>query len=741
MANTDGDTIVRFVHGGHTDGAAAFRLVTRRWRLVLACALAGAAAAAGLCQLLPTRYASAAILMLDPLSQQRSGTNISSSSLLPPSEEMVRKNEMALIRSRQLAEQVIEDLDLEQDPEFNQTLRPPSAMKIALRHAQQVVNQGIGLLGLFNGPAAQPVAGSERALVVDEFLRRLDVTSTDASRIIELRFSSSSPAKAARIAQAITNQAILWTASHFATQAKATSQSLEADIAALNLKIRDAEQKIETIRREHGSLPAADLQVLTQNIFNLNIQIGNASGERAASEARLAQLQAARAAGRVDTLPAVLASLLVQRLQAEAAQLSAKVDGQAALYEGTSGKTIEVRAALQSLRAQIGLEVARIAASYESDAAMAMAKEAALLGMLGRLKDQMAKARTAEVDVRMYEREADVSRTLLNRLVAQLTTEQAQMDRSPPGGQIISDATVPRAPSFPPTMPLIGAGFILFATAGSGLAVLLERRDDAIRSTAQLRDITTAKVLGAIPATGKPLTRRRPPPAVLVLTEPVSMFVDSLRAVWLRLEHVIPQAAKTILITSSVAGEGKSAIAVSLARMLAASGRSIAIIDADLRAPKVHGMLGLRRSPGLANLLEGDGTLDDALQRDEASSAFVVAAGTTLRSPVELLGSPAMVQLLNDLAARFSFVIIDSPPVLAVPDTGVLALLADATVMAVRWGNTRGVTFSLALQHLQDLDVSVQGLVLTMVDPRQYAQCGYVTDEISSGTRLVYYAA
>jgi receptor protein-tyrosine kinase len=289
-------------------------------------------------------------------------------------------------------------------------------------------------------------------------------------------------------------------------------------------------------------------------------------------------------------------------------------------------------------------------------------------------------------------------------------------------------------------VPLVGAGFILFATAGSGLAVLLERLDDTIRSTAQIRAITTAKVLGATPAVGKSLTLRQPP-AVLVLTEPVSMFVDSLRAVWLRVEHASPKTAPRILITSSVAGEGKSAIAVSLARMLAASGRSIAIIDADLRAPKVHRMLGLRRSPGLANVLEGDVALDDALQRDEASSAFVLPAGTTLRSPVELLGSPAMVQLLSDLAARFSFVFIDSPPILAVPDTGVLARLADTTVMAVRWGSTRSLTFSLALQHLYDLEINVPGLVLTMVDPGQYARYGYVMGQTTPDTRQVSRAA
>src|SRR3954453_13955715 len=139
MANMYGDSTVRFVQGGHADEATAAQLVARRWRLVFICELIGAAAAGILCHLLPVRYASSVTLMLDPLNEQRRDMNVGSSTLMPPSEEMVRKNEMALIGSRQLAERVIEDLGLERDPEFNPVLRTPSAMKATLRHAQHVM--------------------------------------------------------------------------------------------------------------------------------------------------------------------------------------------------------------------------------------------------------------------------------------------------------------------------------------------------------------------------------------------------------------------------------------------------------------------------------------------------------------------------------------------------------------------------------------------------------------------------
>lgn len=740
MGKPDSGVFLRSVNLDDTSRPAAVAMAMRRWKLVIGCGLVGAASAAALCQILPIRYASSVTLMLNPISQQRGSTDTGPSSLMPPSEEMVRKNEMALVRSRQLAEQVVQDLNLQNDPEFNLTLAPPSAMKIAVQHMQTFLGKLLAALGQPRVPATEVTPASQRALTVDTLLSRLDVTATDASRIVEIRFSATTPAKAAQIAQTIAEHARDWSAGSLTASAKASTQSLDAAIATLNLKIRDAERHIEAILQEHGGLPAANLSVLAQNIANLSTQIGNAAGERAASEARLAQLRAARASNQVDALPAVLGSLLIQRLQAQAAELTAKAAGQAAMYDGRSGKAIEVRAELNALHAQIDQEVNRIAASYESDVAGARSKEATLSRMLEVLKTQLAESRAAAVDVKMYEREVEIHRTVLARLVTQLAAQTGQIDSDPRGGEIISNATIPRSVSFPPRMPLIAAGFMLFATAGSGLAVLLERRNNGIRSMAQLRDLTTAKVLGAIPRTGKSLLLSRPAPAGLVLSEPTSRFADSLRALWLRLQYAGPDPVRLVLITSAVAGEGKSAMTASLARMLAASGRSIVLVDADLRAPKVDSMLGLQLSPGLANLLEGDADLEEVLQRDRVSSAFVIPAGTTQRSPVELLSSPAMTRLLHDLSARFSFVLIDSPPVLAVPDTGILARLADTIVLAVRWGSTSSPTFSAAMQHLEDLDVNVHGLVLTMVDPKEYSENGYIGGGLYSGARNSYYA-
>src|SRR5258708_15626415 len=401
---------------------------------------------------------------------------------------------------------------------------------------------------------------------------------------------------------------------------------------------------------------------------------------------------------------------------------------------------VAARAELADFRAQINREIAKIATSYTSDLALAQAKERALREMVDRARTELSKATGSEVDVRAFEREADAHKSLMTQLVTRFADIQAQIQGKGPEARIISMATVPRSPGFPPKMAITAAAVLIFATGGTILAVLLERRDESIRSTAQLRLMTTARVLGAVPAVKGAGRQQRSPPA-RVLAERTSMYVEHLRAVWFRIDHSRTAEAKTLLITSSVPEEGKSCIAASLARLLALNARRVVLVDADLRHPSVHRELGLKRSPGLAEVLEGAASLDDVMQLDAASGAFIVAAGSSVSSPADILESPKMRHILEALSAQFDAVILDSPPLLAVHDAGILARQVDMTVMVVRWGATKETTFVAALQRLHDLDVPVSGVILSMVDRKKYGRYGYPGGDMLPARMEKYYSS
>ncbi|HXT82317.1 MAG TPA: polysaccharide biosynthesis tyrosine autokinase [Acetobacteraceae bacterium] len=713
------------------------QVMRRHWRLIAAVAVAGALAALLLCKLLTPLYASRVTILIDPRAPQRTATSIDPLSFLPPSEESVRKNEIAIIRSRGLADTVIKNLRLDEDPEFNPALRRPSFLRRAAEAGKNALTIVEGWIGWTRSKPPQLVDGHGR--VIDTFLSLLGATATDASRVIDIRFYAEQPERAAQIANAIAQRFIQDRGDQELNRAQMATESLESEISTLNLKIRDTEHKVERMRTEHGVLPAADLKVITEQLSDLNKQMVSSASDRAAAKAKLDAVQAAIASDQIDSLGGILNSLLIQKLEEQVARTAADIAGMSAVFGDKYPKVIQAKAALTGLRSQVMAEATKIAASYRSDLAAAQAKETMLRGMIETAQNELAKANVSEVDVRALEREVDSSKALLSQLVLRLNDTRAQMNRSGPGARIISPATEPRFPSFPPTFPIVAVAFILSATGGTIFAGLLARRDRSIRSTMQLRQMTALRVCGATPLIDH-ISRTPLLPANRMLSRQSPMFIENLRSIWLQIDHARHDNDRTVLITSAIPGEGKSSTATSLARLLALDGRSVLIVDADLRYPAVHRIFGLRQSPGLAEVIM-DGTEPAvAIQRDPASGAAVIAAGSASESPAQILGSPRVSETLARLSRQFDTVIIDAPPILPVPDAALLALQADMTLMVVRWGSTKATTVTMALQRLRSLNIAVSGVIMTMVDQRSYVQDDDPDSDIFSRAAMKYYA-
>jgi len=726
------------------DEVATMAALRPRWRLIAGLVIAITTLTYLVCELITPLYATKAIVMIDPREVKRAASSADQTPM-PPSEETVRKNEIAIIRSRSLADAVIARLSLDRYPEFNPALRSTFWLHdVAEEFGSLRARVTSALLSLLSPgePARRTFRfpqerASER--VVDAFLDRLGTTSTDASRVIEIRFLSEDPERAALIANTIADEYVLYKSHLEIAEARSAAQNLDQSVEELNRKIRDSERAIEEMRSERGLLPTANVKVIIDQFAEVNRQLGAATGERVNAQGWLAELRSARGTTNPDSAASVLGSQLIQRLQAEAALLAAKIAEMSANFGDSHPKMIEARAQLKDLRAHIDSEVAKITTSNQNALIVATAKETQLRRELELLKSQVAKANSSEVDLRAMERETEANRTLQSKLVARLNEAKAQIGVQSPAAWIISKATVPRSSSFPPKLALVGAAFLISATAGMILSVLLDRNDRSIRSMAQIRSLTRARVLGAIPMIRRKRSDRASPQSQ-ILAGRRSLFEENLRSVWFQVDSATPSPAKTMLITSSVSGEGKSTVAVSLACMLAFAGRRVVIVDADLRRPNVHRMMRLPKSPGLAEVIAGEKELEEVLQVDSASGAYVLTAGALVSSPADILESPKLQQILVALSVDFDAVIIDSPPVLAVYDAGVIAQHADTTIMVVRWGDTKTATFVTALRRMSDLNIPVKGIVLSMVNSEKYGLYGYPDAEIFSPGLRKYYS-
>ena len=694
----------------------------RRWRMVAGIVVLGLLATYLLCSMLTPLYTAMTSIMIEPREPKQPMSSTDPEAALPPSEETIRKNEMALMQSRNLADAVVTRLSLDQLAEFNGDLRSPSALTVWLRGQLDSLLPKLGLQPqLLKATNAESTRkdGHERA--VETFLGRLGTASTDASRVIEIRFLSEDPARAAQVANAVASEYISQKLNEAQDEASFATKLFEQNTRDLNEEIRDGERIIEEMREKHGLVTGSNGGMIVQRLSDVNQQLAAAVNERMLAEARLEEVQSAHG-GAAAAL--VRDSLLIQRLRADAAQVAGKIAEMSAVYGETHPELIGARAELKDLQGRLDVEVAKIVASYKDAVTVARAKEASLQQELQTTEDLAAAANTSEVDIRAADRVVETKRALLTQLVAKLTDAKAEINLRGREARVISRATVPELPSFPPRLAMLAAAFLFSGTVGTIFALLLERNDESVRSLAQIRQLTSGRVLGAIP-TVKRLPQAR------VLVEQRSEFVENLRAVWFQINQST-QPAKVLLFTSSVSTEGKSTVVACIGRILALSGRRVVIVDGDLRKPTIDRILGLRRSPGLAELITGKAELADVLQTDPRSGAWVITAGMPHSSPAELLQSPRMRQIFASLSTQYDVVILDSPPVLAVHDANLLAAYADKTIMIVHWGATKIATFMSAIRRLSDFDVSVDGVVLSRVDRKRYRTYGSPDSEIFS---------
>ncbi|MFP3461281.1 polysaccharide biosynthesis tyrosine autokinase [Arthrobacter globiformis] len=301
---------------------------------------------------------------------------------------------------------------------------------------------------------------------------------------------------------------------------------------------------------------------------------------------------------------------------------------------------------------------------------------------------------------------------------------------------VIKPATAPTEPSSPNTKLNLLLGFIVGLSLGTGAAVLRTSLDNRVRGEEDVRQITDAPILGGISfdqdATKKPL---------LTQTGPQSPRAESFRQLRTNLQFAnVSGQAKTVLVTSSVPGEGKSTTGTNLAIALAEAGQAVCLIDADLRRPMVSEYLGLNGGAGLTTALVGAADVNDLLQPWGEDQLYVLASGQIPPNPSELLGSEAMKDLLLRLESAFDAIVIDAPPLLPVTDAAVLSQHVGGVVLVVGSQKLRQQDLEKSLNALNMVGSNLLGVVLNRLpvkgpDAYTYSYYGAAPEPRSSSRR------
>jgi len=642
---------------------------------------------------------------------------------------MTNETEAAILTSRELAAKAVERLNLVNNPLYNPDLLPKK--KGLLSAIFDPITEAL-FGGAGPSPEAAGIAPEEkrRELVqatIDKYLRALTVTASDRSRVLALQFVSPD----ARVAALGANTtAELYILDQLAAKGETTSRAsdwLKQHVEELHERVIESEQKLEDYRRQSGIIDTGGASVYQSQLGRLDEELVLARTKLAESEARAQQVQGLVKSGNLDTAAAVLDSKIIQSLTDQEAQVSRKLAELKTQLKDTHPQVKLTEHELADIKGKISSEVEKIAANLNNELAIARVRAANLAGQVADMQRKVGQQNESEVTLRSLESEVKANKTIYETLNARLKETNIQQDASmqQPDARIISRATVPGTPFYPRRDLMILAALVVSAALGMALALVVEYLDSGFRSLSQVESLTGMPTLALVPKL-KDVAGENARAHQIAVERPNSSYGEAIRTIrtGLLLSH-LDHPPRTVMVCSSVPGECKSSVALSLACAAARSTQKAIIIDCDLRHSSLHNYLGRPNKIGITDYLAGQASLEDVVEIDPHSGVHFITAGSRAPNPVDLLGSQEMRKLLTRLSSLYDLVVIDSPPLLPVSDAMVLARAVDKTIFLIRWEKTKRETALSGLKLLIEAGANIAGIALTQVDVRKHATYDY----------------
>jgi succinoglycan biosynthesis transport protein ExoP len=590
------------------------------------------------------------------------------------------------------------------------------------------------------GREIDPATGELNA-VARNLARRLTVEQVGQSYVISLGVLSENPVKAAHIANGMADEYLVSQVEAKYAAADRAIEWLRGRIDELRGQVLEAEAKIVEYRTQNQLVNTEADNPLTLQFLQLNTQLALAQAQRAEAEARLTRARGMLDSGGIQTAASVLTSPLMDSLRAQETELIRKLADMSSVYGQNHPQMVNARSEIGSVREKMLDEVNRIVDELENQVSVAAARERELQNNMSRLQGEAARVDLAGVELSALQGEVDTNRQLFQTFLARFREIIEQQGMQEADAKILSPAEPPNAPSQPKIVLLTLIAFGASIVIGILLVFVIERWDAeyGFRSADEIQAALGVRALALVPD----LSRRETQGIAAedyILQKPNSAYAEALQRIRTGLFLLDgEQPPKTVLITSSVPLEGKSSIAASLARQSARSGLKVILIDADLRRPRLHEVIGLPNQNGLSEVLTGRANPESAIKRDEKSGLDFLPAGIGVVSPPDLFRSSTMKILLEETAAYYDLVIIDSPPIAAVSDCFTLSGMVDKTIYIIRWEQTPRNVALAGIRQMVDAGADLAGIVVSRVDVKKHARYGYADSGYYQGSYRKYY--
>lgn len=595
------------------------------------------------------------------------------------------------------------------------------ATQVGLLGSRALSQRVVDAKRLANNPAyaAQGRSAAERRDQATELLRaQTAIELVRDSRLVNINITSPDPVMAAALADSYAEQFI---ASNLDRDFEATAYArrfLEDRINSTRVKLENSERQLVDYAARQGILElgntggdqggkAASLEATT--LIELNSALAQARSDRITAEQRYRRSASSNATTEAVNNP------VLQDLTSKRAAAQADYQEKLAIFLPSLPALVALKARITALDREIASARGNVGSAARLDFNSAVARESELQSRVDGMKNKVLDLRSRSIQYTILQREVDTNRALYDALL------QKYKEVGVSGGvgnnkvAIVDRARVPVSPVSPNVLVNVLIGLLAGLLVGFGGAFLIEFIDDTIKAPDDVRSKLRMTLLGVIPKGDDEIS------FMDEIADPKSDLIEAAHSLRTSLQfatgHGMP---RTLLVTSSRPGEGKSSVTLALATSLARLGKSVLILDADMRKPTFYvGDSSRKDTAGLSNVLSGEKSLSAVAHQSEVGHLSIVTAGPSVPNPAALLSDGGFASLLGEAAARFDHVIIDGPPVMGLADAPLMGSVAEGTVMVVEASSAHRSAIEASVARLRSANSRMVGVVLNKFESRR----------------------
>jgi len=645
--------------------------------------------------------------------------------------------QLRLLTSRSLAERVAKKLNLAARPEF----REPGGSRAGFLAGLKSIITFRWLAGPGKGQAAGAAAAPRAPSVANYAFavqRGLSVIPIPETRLVYVSYISPHAALSADVVNALVEEFVSFSVETRYEATKQTSEFLTEQVALLREDLKRKEEDLQKYGQEKELLYLSDNESSVVDKFaDVNTALTTAQIERYAKESAYLELKNLR----VDSLPESVSNPTIQALRTTYSQVRSDYEEKSRIYRPEYPEVVQLKARLDATRNTLQEEIRKAVGTAEAEYRAALNQENNLRGLLNDQRGDVTKMNKNAIFYHTLRTEVENMRTLLSTLVAKQNEIQVS---SQLGGlrtsniKIVDRALVPSGPFTPNVRRNLLMALLVGLFGGLGVIFLVEYLDNTVKGPEDVEKLAGLPSLGIIPYLSAEGGKKNDvhgfrsygteedkpgdvPPAVREIElinhlYPKFSIAEDYRTVRTSIlfSHA-DGAPRTIVFTSTVPQEGKTATVTNLAVSFAQLEGKVLLVDADLRKPRLSRVFNLRNANGLSSFLAGKCGFEEVVQMTSIENVWTIPSGPHPPNPAELLNSKRMKELLARAKDEFSVVLLDTPPVLAVIDPVIVSSLADSTVFVVRAGKTTRRTLLRAVEEVRKSKADIIGVVFNEV--------------------------